>query len=206
MEGDVNLLEAWRQGDRAAGSELFERHYRAVVRFFANKITTDPADLIQDTFEACVKGRDRLDDDSFAPYLFGTAYNILKRYYDRNRTHGQRFDASDASVADLSPGPGTMMANRDEHRLLLTALRRIPLQHQVVLELFYWEGMTSARIAEALELPHGTIRSRLRTARLKLEAELEALVVEPEKLQQLGGSIDEWAAQIRRSHGEPGTA
>ncbi|MCA9710194.1 MAG: sigma-70 family RNA polymerase sigma factor [Myxococcales bacterium] len=198
MRGDAELLEAWRQGDRAAGSELFERHYAAVVRFFANKVSGDPADLIQETFEACVKGRDRLNDDAgFVRYLFGVAYNVLRRHYERNRKHDQRFDPGTESTADLSPGPATMMARRDEHRLLLAALRRIPLAHQVVLELFYWEGMTSATIAEVLDTPHGTIRTRLRRARQEVEAELAVLIRDPVRLQQALADIDTLASEIR---------
>lgn len=202
MRGDAQLLEAWRQGDRAAGSELFERHYPAIVRFFANKVTIDPADLIQDTFEACVKGRDRLSDDGFAPYLFGVAYNMLKRHYAKARVHGQRFDAQERSVADLSPGAGTMMADRDEHRLLLAGLRRLPLEHQTVLELFYWEGMTSARIAQALGQPHGTVRTRLRTARQRLEAEIGGLVSDRSGSSPPADTIDAWATEVRRLQDE----
>lgn len=195
------MLEAWRQGDREAGSELFERHYPAIVRFFANKVAGDPADLIQETFEACVKGRDRLKDDAgFAAYLFGVAYNVLRRYYERNRKHDQRFDPGTDTAADLSPGPATMMARRDEHRLLLIALRLIPLQYQVVLELFYWEGMTSATIAKVLDTPHGTIRTRLRKARQEVETVLAQLIKDPEQLERAREGMDTLASQIRDDH------
>lgn len=207
MRPDAELLEAWRAGDGAAGSELFERHYPAVVRFFANKIAGDPADLIQETFEACVKGRDRLRDDAgFAAFLFGVAYNVLKRHYERSRKHGERFDPATDSAADLSPGPATMVARRNEHRLLLAALRRIPLEQQVVLELFYWEGMTSAAIAEVLAMPHGTIRTRLRKARQQLEEALARVSIElsrdPQLLQRTLSDLDGWASQIRQAHAQ----
>lgn len=208
VRGDTELLEAWRGGAREAGSELFERHYPAVVRFFANKVAGDPADLIQETFEACVTGRDRLRDDAgFGAFLFGVAYNVLKRHYERSRKHGERFDPATESVADLSPGPATMVARRDEHRLLLAALRRLALEQQVVLELFYWEGMTSAAIAEVLDTPHGTIRTRLRKARQQLEAALARVSHElhrdPELLQRTLHDLDGWALEIRQAHASP---
>lgn len=205
MHEDAELLEAWRQGDREAGSELFERHYPAIVRFFANKIAGDPADLIQETFEACVKGRDRLNEDAgFAAYLFGVAYNVLRRHYERTRKQGERFDPGTSTAADLSPGPATMMARRDEHRLLLIALRMIPLQLQVVLELFYWEGVTSATIAKILDTPHGTIRTRLRKARQEVETVLAQLIKDPEKLQRARAGMDTLASQIREDHSSSG--
>jgi DNA-directed RNA polymerase specialized sigma24 family protein len=54
---DIELLEAWRGGDRRAGEQLFERHYAAVARFFRNKLEFGVDDLIQRTFLACVEGR-----------------------------------------------------------------------------------------------------------------------------------------------------
>jgi len=148
---DANLLKAWRQGDLEAGELLFERYYAAVVRFFGNKVVGDPADLIQEAFEECIRSRDRVrESDNFRSFLFGVAYNVLRRYYERLRRHDARFEPSSVSVADMCAGPVTMVATRDEHRQLLEALRRIPMDLQVVLELFYWEDMTSAQIAEAL--------------------------------------------------------
>jgi RNA polymerase sigma factor (sigma-70 family) len=205
MREDTELLEDWRRGDGAAGSELFERHYPSIVRFFANKVTGDPADLIQETFEACVTGRDRLREGAgFSAYLFGVAYNVLRRHYERSRTQGERFDPSTVSSADLSPGPATMMNRRDEERLLLAALRRIPLELQVVLELFYWEGMTSAAIAEALAMPHGTIRTRLRRARQLLEEALAGLHEDPGLLERTLGDLEGWASQVRQTNARPG--
>jgi RNA polymerase sigma factor (sigma-70 family) len=204
MGADAELLDAWRHGDGAAGSELFERHYPAIVRFFANKVSGDPADLIQETFEACVTGRDRMREGaSFSAYLFGVAYNVLRRHYERSRTQGERFDPGTVSAADLSPGPSTMMGQQDEQRLLLAALRRIPLEQQVVLELFYWEGMTSAAIAEVLAVPHGTIRTRLRRARQLLEEALARLHADPRLLERTLSDLDGWAARIRQANARP---
>lgn len=203
MREDAELLEAWRRGDGAAGSELFERHYPPIVRFFANKVAGDPADLIQETFEACVSGRDRLrEGGSFSAYLFGAAYNVLRRHYERSRKHGERFDPATASAEDLSPGPATMMSQRDEQRVLLAALRRIPLEQQVVLELFYWEGMTSAAIAEALAMPHGTVRTRLRRARALLEEAIVGLHADPRLLERTLDDLDGWASQIRETNAQ----
>ncbi|MEM9453058.1 MAG: sigma-70 family RNA polymerase sigma factor [Myxococcota bacterium] len=204
MQSDSDLLEAWCQGDHAAGSALFERHYPGVARFFANKIGGDTADLIQETFESCLESRERVRDRTrFESFLFGVAYNVLRRHFDRIRKHGERFDPATDSAADHSAGPSTMVARRDEHRLLLAALRRIPLEQQVVLELYYWEGMTSAEISEVLSVPHGTIRTRLRAARQKVETALTKLSHDPELLRRTKSDLDGWALQIRKAQFEP---
>ena len=62
-DDDDDLLERWRAGDKRAGNALFERHFRSLVRFFRNKVSTGIEDLVQETLLACVRGRDRLRDD-----------------------------------------------------------------------------------------------------------------------------------------------
>ncbi|MBX7082471.1 MAG: sigma-70 family RNA polymerase sigma factor [Nannocystaceae bacterium] len=198
MASDRELLEAWREGDATAGEALFERYYGLVSRFFANKVTQDPADLIQETFLGCVRGRERIrDDDHFRSYLFGTAYNVLRQHQRDRYAADERFDPGRVSCADLAPGVGTLLGRGDEERLLLAGLRRIPLEFQVVLELFYWEDMTSAAIAQLLDEPHGTVRTRLRRARELLEAALRELTHDPGLLQRTTSDLDGWAARVR---------
>jgi RNA polymerase sigma-70 factor (ECF subfamily) len=140
MTSDIELLHRWREGERAAGEELFERYHRSISRFFASKVAGDPLDLIQETFLRCLQGRDRLVDASrFRSYLFGTAYNVLREFYRDVETRGARFDPATSAAADPAPGAGTMLAEAQESALILEGLRRIPVQFQVVLELFYWE-------------------------------------------------------------------
>jgi RNA polymerase sigma factor (sigma-70 family) len=195
---DAQLLEAWRNGDRSAGQEFFERHYDALHRFFANKASAEASDLVQDTLEACVSGRDRIrESSSVRGYLFGVAYNVLRRHYERQRVAGERFDPDAQSVADVSPGPGTAMGKSEEQRLLLAGLRRIPLNFQVVLELFYWEGMTSAAIADALDEPHGTIRTRLRRARELLQEAISAAAETRDLVTRTVADLAGWAARVR---------
>jgi RNA polymerase sigma factor (sigma-70 family) len=203
---DLELLERWRGGDKAAGEALFGRYFPAVTRFFANKVSGDPADLIQETFMACLHGRDRLADaERFRSYLFGIAYNVLRQYFRRQRVDGGRFDHEKTTTADVSPGTATMMANTAEQQLLLESLRNIPLQFQVVLELFYWEDMTSATIAEVLGEPHGTIRTRLRRARELLESAMRDHAADAGLLRRTLGDLDGWAAGVRAAHDQPGT-
>lgn len=197
MDDDAELLEGWRGGDRTAGELLFDRYYDAITRFFANKVADNPSDLVQETFTACLQGRDRLRDDSgFRSYLFGIAYNVLRQHYRGRRIAGERFDPATHTAADVSPGPGTMMVDTAEQRLLLEGLRRIPLDHQVVLELFYWEDMTSAAIAEVLGEPHGTIRTRLRRARELLREAIGRVEADAEVLTATQSNLDGWARRV----------
>lgn len=167
---DASLLNAWRAGDSEAGTRLFRRHYDLVVRFFANKIgAQDQPDLIQRTFLGCVEGRDRIrDGDRFRAYLLNIALRQLYRSYEQRRTDRARIDFGTVSVADLDPSPSRLLAARDDQRRLLAAMRGLPLQLQVVLELSYWEGLSATAVAEVVEAPVGTVKTRLRRARALL--------------------------------------
>jgi RNA polymerase sigma factor (sigma-70 family) len=195
---DLELLEAWRGGDRHAGELLFERHFDAVARFFRNKVADGIDDLIQRTFLACVEDRDRFRGDaSFRTFLFAVAHNVLGKHYRSKRRHGDRIDFGVTSVHDLAPSPSVVIARHDEHRVLLQALRRIPLDHQIVLELYYWERMTAIEVGRVLEVPEGTARTRIRRAKQLLEEEMKRLVDDKALLESTLINLDTWAASLR---------
>lgn len=201
---DEALLEAWRAGDRAAGNELFGRYFTAVYRFFRNKVDRGVEDLVQRTFVACVEGRDRLRADaSFRAYLFGAAHHLLRAHYRRERALAREDDVDDHAICDLGASPTTLLGGREEQRLLLEALRRLPLGEQTLLELYYWERLTGPELAEFLGVPENTARTRLRRARLRLEAELARLADSPERLRSTLDDLDRWAESLRAQLGRP---
>jgi RNA polymerase sigma factor (sigma-70 family) len=194
---DFELLDAWRAGDRDAGNTLFERHFDAICRFFANKVHHGIDDLIQKTFLGCVEGRDRfLKQSSFRTYLFAVAHNVLRAHFRQSKP-GSEFDPSDTSADDFTPSPSTMFALQQEQRLLLEALRRIPLDYQLVLELFYWEDMSAPELAQVLSIPEGTVRSRLRRAREALAEKMQSLTRSPELLRTTLSDLEKWVRSLR---------
>lgn len=195
---DAELLRAWRAGDREAGRALVDRHYAALARFFSNKVGDEAGDLVHRTFLACVESSSPFrEQSSVRTYLFVIARNELHAHFRRRRRDADqlRFDA--VSVADLDASPSKALAEAREQRLLLEALRRIPVAAQIALELYYWEELTTREIAEILEAPHGTVRSRVRAARHALEAELGALARSPELLRSTTDNLDRWLASMR---------
>ena len=190
---DFDLLAAWCDGDASAGQALFARHFQAVYRFFCNKIGPEVDDLVQDTFLAMTKARGNFRGQStFRTFLFGVAYNQLLKHRERWARSG-RVDAFDtARVAAIETSPSRVVARQQEHALLLQALRRLPLELQAILELFYWEGCTSAQISEALGVPAGTIRGRLRRGRAQLETLIEQAKAAPEVTRSTIEGLDQW--------------
>ena len=195
---DEELLAAWRGGDRRAGEALFERHYAPIARFFRNKVSGDASDLIQRTFLALVESRDRFRGDaSFRTFLFAVAHNVLGRHYRQRRRDGDRLDFLAVSAHDLAPSPPSVLARQGEERLLLAALRRIPLDYQIALELYFWERMTAAELAAVVGVPEGTARTRLRRAKQLLARALADLDADPALAQSTISDLERWAAGVR---------
>ncbi|NVB37967.1 sigma-70 family RNA polymerase sigma factor [Pseudenhygromyxa sp. WMMC2535] len=206
-KSDLELLDAWREGDTRAGNELFNRHFDSVCRFFANKAPNEVDDLIQRTFLACVEGRDRYRGEaSFRGYLFGVARNVLRRYYRDKRYHEARFDPLIASMHDLGPGPSLIIADKREQEILLQALRRLPMDHQITLELYYWENMSGSELAQVLDIPEGTVRGRIRRAKQLLEAALAELAESPQQLESTVANLEGWARDLRQRVRSPGAS
>ncbi len=101
------------------------------------------------------------------------------------------------SVYDVDPTPSRVIAKHQEQRLLLEALRHIPLGLQIVLELTYWEKLTSPEMADLLGIPEGTVKSRVGRAREKLDEQLSKRAESPAQLETTPSDLDGWAAQLR---------
>jgi RNA polymerase sigma-70 factor (ECF subfamily) len=187
VRSDFELLDAWRAGDLAAGNELVSRHWTSISRFFRAKVGDDGADLISQTFLACVEGRDRIDN--VKAYLFAIARRRLADHF-RTRARAPAFDLAMSSLADLATGPATELSRRQRGELLHEGLALIPLDDQIALELAYFEQLSTRELASVLEIPENTVRSRLSRARDKLRAVL-AEMASPEEARladsQLGG-------------------
>lgn len=197
---DFDLLDAWRGGDKAAGNALFARHFEAVCRFFRNKVAAGVDDLIQRTFLACVESRDRFRKEaSFRTYLFTLARNELYAHFKRTRRDSERLDPLEQSVHDLGPTPTAIVAQKKEQRILLEALRLIPVDHQITLELYYWEDLSAPQLATVLGVPEGTVRTRIRRAKQLVEAALGQLGAEDAPLASTLANIDGWARSLREA-------
>jgi RNA polymerase sigma factor (sigma-70 family) len=179
---DAELLARWRAGDRGAGTILFRRNFPAVRRFFRNKTAAqDVEELVQRTFAGLVESTTSLHEgSSFRALLFGVARNQFYKFLrDRGRREGRHdADVGLSSIHALGISPSAALATDQAADLVQSALQRVGADHQVVLELFYWENMAGPEIAESLGIAPATVRTRLHRARLALEEAIAALLVE----------------------------
>lgn len=171
MRPDPELLAAWRAGDAAAGEALVARHWPAISRFFRAKVGDVGADLIAQTFLACVEGKDRIAGDDVKAYLFAVARRRLAEHF-RTARRETVVDFESMSLVDLGTGPVTELDRKQRGELLRAGLARIPLDDQIAIELAYLEGMPLRDVARVLEIHDNTMRSRLARARDKLRRAL----------------------------------
>jgi RNA polymerase sigma factor (sigma-70 family) len=199
QEDEGALSSAWASGDMDAGSLLFERHYRAVYRFFVNKLASlaEVEDLVQQSFMAALEAHARYRGDaSFKTFLLAIARNLLLKHI-RDRRPNDPLDAGETSLADCGLGISTIAQLRREQQLLLTALRHIPIDSQAVLEMTYWEQMTAKAVAEVLGESEAAIRGRLRKAKLELRGAIEGLARTPDELSSTLDGLERWAEGLR---------
>lgn len=182
MLSDRELLEHWRGGDARAGEELVSRHWTSISRFFRSKVGDESADLISQTFLACVEGRDRIDGDDVRAYLFAVARKRLADHFRRG-LRAPTVDLSVQSLADFRTGPATQLDRHERAELLRRAMSIIPVDDQIALELLYFEELPTRQIAAVLEIGDNTVRSRLARAKEKLERALRELASDQEAAQ-----------------------
>jgi len=198
MTEDTELLQRWRAGDGAAGNELFQRCFAPIYRFFVNKTRSvaDTEELTQSTFVALMAARERFRGaSSFLTYALGVAHNVLRRYYRGLARAGAHLETLGSSIAALGAGAQTQLECAEAQQLVLAALREIPAELQIVLELYYVEELAPDAIGEALGLPTNTVRSRIQRGREHLRAKVEDLAARAPGAAAPGD--DRWAEAIK---------
>lgn len=164
-----------RDGDATAFEELFDEYARAVYghafRLTANWSTAE--DVVSLTFLEAWRLRSRIDPEggSLRPWLLGIATNVARNVRRAARRHDEAL--ARMPRAEAVPDFADEIAGRLDDTGRLAAVRRaygsLRRQEQEVFALCVWSGLDYAEAAEALDIPVGTVRSRLSRARRKLE-------------------------------------
>ncbi len=200
MDPDVALLQAWRAGDNKAGDRLLIAYHKLIWRTIATKVPEEAIeDLVQKVVLALLERRDSIESDlKFRPYALAITRHVICGYYrERQRKPVDLVGIVESSVRDLGAGASSLILAREQERLLLEALRSLPLDDQFVLELHYWEHMSGRELGEVFHCLEPNIRSRLRRAKARLESKLVELSRQHRVLAETVTSLDSWAAGLR---------
>lgn len=194
---DRELLSAWRAGHRDAGHALVERHYAAVFGFFFGKVPSSACeDLTQQTFEIVVRRRAGFrGEGTFRAFLFGVARFVLIGWVRRRRPFEP---AEDSLIADPNtPSLAGLLADQKMACLVATALRSLPLDDQILIELKHWESLTQAELAVLFAVPQPTVARRLQRATARLREAVNRLVADPHLGQLHLRNLDSCMRSIR---------
>ena len=191
------------QGDDEAGNALVQRHFPVVFRFFRSKVTENVEDLAQRTFLGCVESADSYRGTaSFRAFVLGIARRQLLAYLRARYRREAVFDPATQSVQDFATpsgrSPSAVMAARDDERVLVAALRRLPVDFQIAIELFYWEELPIDEIAHVLEVAVGTVKSRLARSRDMLRRHVADITTANALAPPPTDDLDRWARSLRR--------
>jgi RNA polymerase sigma-70 factor, ECF subfamily len=154
---------------------LFGEHAGGLHRYLARRVgTTIADDLVSETFLAALRGRHGYDPAraGVRPWLYGIASNLLRRHVrDELRELRATARLADPHVVEAPEG---RIADRLDARTrvarLAGALARLSDGDREVLLLTSWAGLSPVEIAQALDIPAGTVRSRLHRVRRWLRA------------------------------------
>ena len=156
---------------------VYDRHAITVHRFLARRVGAQLADdLAAQTMLAAFDSRKRFDptQESALPWLYGIATNMLRRHARAESRHLR-------ALSKLDPYPleqrhDDLVSNRVSAeaagRELAAGLSRLNPQERDVLLLVAWESLSYEEVSHALDIPLGTVRSRLHRARTKMRTAL----------------------------------
>lgn len=170
---DREILSRLAQGEVSALAALYERYRLAVLRFVSNATSQAPdtEDIVQSTFMVAARKAKAFDGRKNArPWLFGIAGRLVHRRL-RGRARWMRtFEELARRLRGQHHDARRELALRNE---LAQALAQLSERKRIVLLLAEVEGLTCDEIAEALDIPIGTVWTRLHHARRELRAILE---------------------------------
>jgi RNA polymerase sigma-70 factor (ECF subfamily) len=173
--GDAALLRRIAQGDEDAMATFYGQHGRAVfgqvLLVTGERVLAE--EIVQDTMLAVWRGASAFrGESSVRSWVIAIA-----RRQTRDRLRGQRLRVvDDAFLAELpgsGPGPETMALDRAELAEVREAIRELAPGHREVLGLAFGAGLSLPEVANVLEIPTGTVKSRLTAARSALNGILD---------------------------------
>ncbi len=175
---EKDLLSLARAGNRGAFGELARRNYPGVIRVVAH-MCADP-NLAEDAAqEAFLRAWQKMDSyrptAPFKSWLYRIAINAALDSL-RRRTEASIEENEGAAAADPAAGPEAALIEKERTTLVRRALGELPAASRSVLVLREYGGLSYQEISQALDIPIGTVMSRLNYARNTLRKSLGPLI------------------------------
>lgn len=178
MRSDESLLQAYQHGERGAFPTLMQRYANELLhflqRFLGSRAAAD--DVFQETFLQVHLSADTFDvERRFKPWLFTIAANKARDYYRKSNRNAAASlsatvsnDGEGESFVDLMEAPGedphSPLLDAERSRLVKKVIDAMPVHLREILLLSYFQRLSYNQIADSLEIPLGTVKSRLHSA------------------------------------------
>jgi RNA polymerase sigma-70 factor (ECF subfamily) len=184
-QDDAKLIDLVLDGDSAAYGLLVRRYqdrlFTALMHVASSR--DEAEDVVQDAFiQAYLKLSSFERQSSFYTWLYRIAFNTAISRRRRKRVEASVEQAKDATgdePADHSERPHDRLLREERATIIQRALGELSEDHRVILVLREMEGCDYEEISQILDLPVGTVRSRLHRARLQLKEQLTGVLDEP---------------------------
>jgi RNA polymerase sigma-70 factor (ECF subfamily) len=181
---DAELTRRCLAGEERAYRELIERYRRPVYTLVLRMLRSaeDAEDVAQETFVRMFRALDRYDPARpFSAWLFTIASRLAIDHLRRRRVRPMSLTREDAEsgeereidVEDPGPGPEELTARREEERTTAERIEELPEHYRIVVVLRHQQDLSYEEIAEALQLPLGTVKARIHRARALLKERME---------------------------------
>jgi RNA polymerase sigma-70 factor, ECF subfamily len=177
---DGQLLARIAHGDHEAVAALYHRLERPLFAFLV-KILRDreaAADVLNDTMLDVWRQAGRFEGkSSVATWIYAIAHHKAISWL-RRRREVELNDEAAAEIADDSPSAEVRLAEADVATAIARLMERLSVDHRVVLQLAYFQEFSVSQIAEILDCPENTVKTRMFYARQRLKTLLEAEGIE----------------------------
>ena len=183
----ADYVAAARRGDQNAFSKLFEFTNQKAY-YTALKITKkeqDAEDMVQDAYIKAFTSLDSLTDDGkFESWLNMIVANKCRDYLKKKKPDlFSKYESDDSDIAfedtlennDISLLPETVTENEATRQIVMQCIDKLPDDQKLCVVMFYYDELSVKEIAVALQIPEGTVKSRLSKARKTLKKEFEQL-------------------------------
>jgi RNA polymerase sigma-70 factor (ECF subfamily) len=167
-------------GERSALAPLVERYHGPLLGYLFRLTNGNRAlaeDLVQETFLRLLQQHSYRSNRSFKPWLYAIATNLARDYFRSaiaRRTTSLE-DQTLPDVADPHVGPEEVTQANDQTQAITRAMEQIGQEHQIVLILRFYGGLSLKEISESLDIPLGTVKSRLSNGTHRLRDLLSSL-------------------------------
>jgi len=166
---DLEAIRRVARGDADALAFLYDRHSR-IIYSLAFRIVGDPPEaeeIVQDVFGQAWRQAERYDTSRGVVVAWLLMITRSRRGLPPLAPDGEK---GLAAMADPAEGPELQTLSQEQVRRLKRALDTLPLQQRMTIQLAFYEGLTHVEIAERLEEPLGTVKTRIRLGLLKLRS------------------------------------